>query len=143
MTQSTDSSSGIAYTNHNATQSPLENPDALSKCLTCHKSQGVNSTDEMVSFVRGKQATVAAEQASMEAKEAQFLQKLTDVIKGNTKDTATLEQAKTLYAKVTWYDCVLVSGPDEQPGAKVAMMDAESIVSKADQMCDEGLALLA
>lgn len=142
MAKSTDTASGMTYTNHSATGSPLENEDALNYCLSCHKDQGINSTSEMVTFVRGKQAALADAMTALEGKEALFKTALEAAVTGSTKDAATLEAAKALYAQVTWYDCCLVSGPYEESGAKVAMMDGTGIVTKAAALCDQGLALL-
>lgn len=59
MPQVTDEETGQTYTDHGASNSPLENEAALEYCLTCHNSQGIETTDDMVAMVREKQAEAA------------------------------------------------------------------------------------
>lgn len=42
------------FTSHGFSESPLENPEALEYCLTCHSSQGVKDAEAMKEFVAGR-----------------------------------------------------------------------------------------
>ena len=75
-----EASGGTTYTYHNMTQSPLENPAALEKCLTCHKSQGIEDADAMVAFVKGKMDELAQIQQATKTKLDEFHAKLADAV---------------------------------------------------------------
>lgn len=52
------------FTSHGFSESPLENPEALEYCLTCHSSQGVKDAEAMKEFVAAAQKKMAdAEEA--------------------------------------------------------------------------------
>ena len=138
----TSSPDGLEYTDHFSANSPLESADSLAFCLNCHERQGIASADEMVAFVRGKQAQQAKGLEALQKREAAFKQALEQAIAARGKDDSALAKAKKLYAKVTWYDTCLVTGPSESPGSQVAMLDWEGILEKANAACDEGVAIL-
>ncbi len=138
----TSSPNGETYTDHFSANSPLESEDSLTFCLNCHERQGIASADEMVTFVRGKQAQQAKGLEALQKREAAFKQALEQAISARGKDDPALAKAKKLYAKVTWYDTCLVTGPSESPGSQVAMLDWEGILKKANAACDEGVAIL-
>jgi hypothetical protein len=96
----------------------------------------------MVAFVRGKQAEQAEGLAALQKREAAFKQALEQAVADRGKDDPSLDEAKKLYAKVTWYDTCLVTGPSESPGSQVAMLDWQDILNKANEACDKGVALL-
>ena len=102
----------------------------------------MKSTEEMVAFVRGMQAEQAEGLAALQKREAAFKQALEQAVTARDEDDPSLEKAKKLYAKVTWYDTCLVTGPSESPGSQVAMLDWRQILEKANAACDEGVALL-
>ena len=133
---------GETYTDHFSANSPLESKDSLAFCLNCHERQGVKSTDEMVAFVRGKQAEQAEGLAALQKREVTFKQALEQAVTERGKSDSSLDDAKKLYAKVTWYDTCLVTGPSESPGSQVAMLDWQGILEKANTACDEGMAIL-
>lgn len=133
---------GQTYTNHFAANSPLESEDSLAYCLNCHERQGIASADAMAQFVREKQAEMAQATTELEQRKASFRQSLEQAIGENALDGATLEHAKKLYAKVSWYDKCLVTGPSESLGSQAAMMDWRDIVQRANATCDEGMGLL-
>ena len=141
MTKTT-SADGEEFTDHFSANSPLESADSLTFCLNCHERQGVRSTDEMVAFVRGKQAEQAEDLAALQKREAAFKQALEQAVAERGKDDPSLDEVKKLYAKVTWYDTCLVTGPSESPGSQVAMLDWRGILKKANGAGDEGMALL-
>ncbi len=108
MTTST-SSDGTEYTNHNMTRSPLENPDALKKCLTCHKAQGIENEDAMVSFVKGKFDEMNQRQAAVKANLDATHEVLAQAVASGTADEDTLAKAKDDY--VTAYAYWLYATP--------------------------------
>lgn len=136
------SPTGEAHTDHFSANSPLESEESLSYCLNCHERQGIASADEMVAFVRGKQAEQAEGLAALQKREAAFKEALEQAVAERGKDDASLDEAKKLYAKVTWYDACLVTGPSESPGSQVAMLDWQGILNKANTACDEGMTIL-
>ena len=137
-----EAADGTMYTDHFSANSPLESEDSLQYCLNCHEQQGTESTDAMESFVRSRQAEMSKGMAALQKREAAFKQALEEAIAVRGKNDPSLDEAKKLYAKVTWYDMSLVTGPSESPGSQVAMLDWHSILKKANTACDEGMALL-
>lgn len=129
---------GETYINHNASGSPLKKQESLELCLTCHKSQGIETTDDMISFVKDTQETLAAKHAESDA----ALQKLHDLIVAGTDDKNVDEQARELYKKASWYQGY-VSGDEGEPGVKAAhafdkMVDYHQL---AIDTANEGIAL--
>lgn len=59
MPMRTDEATGTEYRSHFSASSPIESEEALEYCLTCHKSQGQDTTDAMKTFVKDKQAELA------------------------------------------------------------------------------------
>lgn len=109
---------GEPYTNHNASGSPLDNPEALEYCLSCHTAQGIDSTSEMITFVRDTQEAMVELQTVANDKLASVKQRLTDATAAKSIDEASLNLARSNYAEanfyIQYYTCML---PD---GAKVA-----------------------
>lgn len=133
---------GEEYTDHFSANSPLESDDSLTFCLNCHERQGIASTREMVAFVRETQHVQAEGLAALQEREAAFKSELEKAVAERGKDDPSLEGAIKLYAKASWYDACLVTGPSESPGSQVAMLDWRGILEKANAACDEGMALL-
>ncbi len=136
---------GTQYTNHFAAGSPLENADALAKCLTCHKAQGVNTPDEMVSFVRGKQAELSELQIKTHADLDELHELLAQATAEGGTDEAALEAARDAYTDAYFYyvfERANDSGLDD--GAMAAHNFAESVrlLEKADDMTTEAIRLM-
>ncbi|MDO4399384.1 MAG: ammonia-forming cytochrome c nitrite reductase subunit c552 [Coriobacteriia bacterium] len=142
MPQST-AEDGTTFTNHFSANSPLESEDSLTYCLNCHERQGIASTEDMAAFVRAQEAELAEGMAALEKREAAFKKALEQAVAKTGADDPALDDVKKLYAKVTWYDMCLVTGPSESPGSQAAMLDWRDILKKAHAACDEGMAALA
>ena len=134
---------GEQFTNHDASASPLENPDALAVCLGCHQSQGITDADAMVKMVRGKQAEAAQAEVSLTGK----LEKLKDAIADAKAAGATdesLAQARDAYTKAYYY-LNYVTGRYADDGVKVAHNPVGTFdyLSRADRLTDDALASLS
>lgn len=99
----TTSEEGTDYTWHNMTQSPLENPAALEKCMACHESQGIGSTEEMVEFAEGKMAEVSDLATKTKADLDTLYGLLSDAVASGNADEKVLESAKEAYNKANVY----------------------------------------
>ena len=94
MPEQTDPETGENYTDHGASNSPLENEAALEYCLTCHSSQGIETTDDMVAMVRGKQAEAAEAEQTVSDKLDQAKELFADKDACAKVDDATLDQLR-------------------------------------------------
>ncbi len=141
----TEAADGAIYTHHNMTQSPLENPAALEKCLTCHKSQGVEDADAMVTFVKGKMDELAQIQQATKTKLDEFHAKLAEVVAAGNADETKLQAAKDAYNLANVY--FLYQGTAMRPtdGSMAAMNFSKSVeqLQKADDAIAEGMAQIA
>ena len=141
----TEAADGATYTHHNMTQSPLENPAALDKCLTCHKSQGVEDADAMVTFVKGKMDELAQIQQATKTKLDEFHAKLAEVVAAGNADETKLQAAKDAYNLANVY--FLYQGTAMRPtdGSMAAMNFSKSVeqLQKADDAIAEGMAQIA
>lgn len=140
-----EASGGTTYTYHNMTQSPLENPAALEKCLTCHKSQGIEDADAMVAFVKGKMDELAQIQQATKTKLDEFHAKLADAVAAGNADEAKLQAAKDAYNLANVY--FLYQGTAMRPtdGSMAAMSFSKSVeqLQKADDAIAEGMSQIA
>ncbi len=142
MPMTTDEETGTEYRSHFSASSPLESEDALNYCLTCHEAQGIADTDAMVEFVKGKQATLAADIDTLKADIDAYGEAASAAINGGSMSDADVEQVKMDYAKATWYYQILITGPYESVGSQIAMLDTADILAKAHAAIDEGTALI-
>lgn len=150
MATVTDPETGETYTNHNASGSPLDSPDTVAYCLTCHGEQGIESAEAMVAMVRDLQAENEAEQAVVRANLEKLYAGIADAVASGSVDEEALDQARsdyeTAFAYVTWCDGKSnASGATQvHDGGKVAH-DPEEImtrVARAKALSEEGLELL-
>ena len=142
MPVTVDEETGTEYRSHFSANSPLESEDSLNYCLTCHKSQGIESTEAMVDFVRGKQEVLAGDIETLKADIDAYGTALSEAIASGSMSDADVEQAKMDYAKATWYYQTLVTGPYESLGSQIAMLDTADILTKAHAAIDEGTGLI-
>ncbi|WP_302223524.1 ammonia-forming cytochrome c nitrite reductase subunit c552 [uncultured Adlercreutzia sp.] len=131
------------FTSHGFSESPLENPEALEYCLTCHTAQGVTDAEAMKEFVAAAQKKMADAEEAFNAKSEQ-LQGLIVAAKDGGADEAALEQAKENFTKATWF-VRYADGGGDFPGMKIAHNPKGEIdyVERASVLMDEGIALLS
>lgn len=103
MPKTTDPATGVSYTSHSPSFSPLENEAALNTCMTCHSMLGVQSTEDMVSFTVGKQQELAARQAEVHALLNELYAALAEATANGGVDEATLEAARDAYVTANFY----------------------------------------
>ena len=104
MPQTTDEASGVTYTSHSPSFSPLENEDALNYCLTCHQALSkIATTDEMVTFVQGKMTELGARQAEVHAELNELYAALAEATTNGNVEEATLEAARNAYVTANFY----------------------------------------
>jgi nitrite reductase (cytochrome c-552) len=93
MTKTTDTS-GENYTRHAASMSPLASSSTLEFCLSCHKSQGINSAKEMVTWVREKQSALAERDKELVEKLATLEALIADATRQGNMSEDILDQAR-------------------------------------------------
>ena len=133
---------GTVFTDHDASQSPLENTASLELCLTCHKTQGIESTDEMIEMVRGKQAEAGELETELREKLDMLEEHIAEVEAAGTADEATI---KAMYDALTTADfyteyCV---GSYAEPGIKIAHNPTAifDYLNRADKLIDDAMAM--
>lgn len=129
------------FTSHNASGSPLENEDALEYCLTCHKGQGIETTQAMVEFVREAQDEFGVAKDAAAAKQTALKEALTSA--ASSGDANALEKARDNYSKGSFYLTYAVGGGTVS-GSKIAHNPEgmHDLVNRASKLFEEGLALL-
>ncbi|MEC4175086.1 ammonia-forming cytochrome c nitrite reductase subunit c552 [Adlercreutzia sp. R21] len=144
MPKTTDAESGTTYTNHFAANNPLENEDSLEYCLTCHKNQGIETTADMKAYAEQKADELARGYEELTAQAETFKAALEEAIKTKSKDEATLDKARELYAKASWYDhCINTQPSVISVGHMASMVDGSALVEAGEKACSEGMALIA
>ena len=93
---------GTEYTDHYACD-PLLNETALEFCLTCHKAQGIEDTDAMRDFVRGKQADLAEAQKALHADVDTLHDLLVEAVAKGDTDPDVLAAAQDAYTRGVFY----------------------------------------
>lgn len=151
MPSTVDAETGEAYTYHNASGSPLENEAALEFCLTCHEeNQGIKTTEDMVTMVRGVQAESEKNQAKVREGLDELYQLIADGVAEGNVDQATLDKARanyeTAYTYITWV-CgkSSVGVPWVYDGGKTVHDpdEAKRVTASAQALVDEAIALFA
>ncbi|WP_304425970.1 ammonia-forming cytochrome c nitrite reductase subunit c552 [uncultured Adlercreutzia sp.] len=97
MPKVTDPESGETYTSHDASGSPLAKPESLEKCMSCHKGQGIDSTDDMIKMVREKQLQARKDLRAGKDRLANAYDLIKAAVDGKTVDEATLDQVREEY----------------------------------------------
>lgn len=111
--------SGTTYTSHDASGSPLDSFSAMNSCLDCHKAQGVESAEEMVSYVEDVKERFSARYAEVASKGKECLEALKTAIGDGFLDEETLDNARANYALADAY-LVFANGGPEVAGEKIA-----------------------
>lgn len=144
MPQVTDPETGETFTDHDASQSPLENEASLAYCLTCHEAQGIDSPEAMVQMVKDLQAETADRGEPLKAKLADFHDLIEDANQGGTMDEETLNQARDMYTQAKFY---MEWGTFGNGSAYVKVVhnpeEIQSLQQRADVVLDEAIALFA
>ena len=139
----TTNENGEAFTDHNASGSPLENPEAMEFCQTCHQDQGIDSAEAMVAYVKEVQEEFAASKAAVDEKIATLKDELVEATAQGGVDEEQLQTARSNYSLAKFYLTYAVGGGTEA-GSKIAHNPDEmkSLVSRADALIDDALGLL-
>ena len=144
MPQITDPETGETFTDHDASQSPLENEASLAYCLTCHEAQGIDSPEAMVQMVKDLQAETADRGEALKAKLADLHDLIEDANQGGTMDEETLNQARDMYTQAKFY---MEWGTFGNGSAYVKVVhnpeEIQSLQQRADVVLDEAIALFA
>ena len=130
---------GTVFTNHNASSSPLDNKDALERCLTCHKDQGVEDAEAMVTFCNDAEAEFAAimdEEAAAIADLKAALVEATE--KGVTGEGVDL--ARECYSKAFFYN-IYCTSYNHGAGLRIAHDPAglPELAQEIIDLCEQGL----
>lgn len=142
MNPATDES-GATYVSHDASSSVAEDDEAMASCLACHETQdGIETVEDMRSFLSTRQAQQAARQAEVEASLEGFYQAIANAVQDGTVDDATLQQAKDDYSFARF----LVKGQqqnlnDPVDGAQIAHNPDQmrSMLERANALVEEGM----
>ncbi len=94
---------GNEFTSHNASSSPLENPEALAKCVECHSAQGIEDAGAMVAYYDEAESELAATMDEALAAQAQLHDALVEATAAGTEGDA-VDQARECYAQVHFFN---------------------------------------
>lgn len=133
-----------SFTNHNASGSPLENPDAIATCMTCHESQGIETSEGMVAMVRKVQDETDVANAAAKERLAELLEAIKDANADASANQENLEEAKQLYTAAKFYIDWGIQGNDA--GTCKAAHNAESardMLARANVRMHSAFELLA
>ncbi len=132
------------FTSHGFSESPLENPEALEYCLTCHSSQGVKDAEAMKEFVAAAQKKMADAEEAFGAKRDQLQGLIMAAKDAEGVDADALAKAKENFTKGVWF-VRYADGGGDFPGMKIAHNPKGEIdyVERATVLMDEGIALLS
>ena len=142
MPQTVDEN-GNAFTSHNASSSPLENPDAIATCLTCHSAQGVEDAEGMRDYYATAEKVVHDKMDAAAAKVDELREALTEATAAGSTGNA-IDEARELYGQAYFYTGY-VSSYRHGEGYRVAH-NAEQMGELADQIlqfANDGLDKLA
>ncbi len=142
----TDGPEGEAYTNHNASGSPLENEDALAYCLTCHGAQGIQSTQEMAEMVRELQDETTAVAQDLEERLERAYGLILAACEDPSTDPEVLDRCREAYSRAEAYFHGTTGTPADEPlGTKVAHNPPAiaSYNAQAKALLDEIVSLLS
>lgn len=135
MPQVTDPETGETYTDHNASGSPLDKEASLETCLSCHSSQGIETAEDMIEMVRGKQMQARADVAAAAEKRDQAYELIKDAVDGKIDiDEDALQALKDDYTKAHAY--IYISNTDSNGRAVHNPDKLADNLSRANQILD-------
>lgn len=102
MTTTTDGNNN-EFTSHNASSSPLENPEALAKCVECHSAQGVETAQDMVDYYGEVESELADKMDEALAAQGQLHDVLAQATAEGVEGEA-IDQARECYAQVHFFN---------------------------------------
>lgn len=115
------SDEGETYTSHNASGSPLESEEALTYCLTCHASQGIESPGAMAQMVRDLQAETTQIATELQGLLSQAYDLIRDAVECGDVDEATLARCRDSYSRAEAYLHATTGTVGNEPlGTKIA-----------------------
>lgn len=115
-----DGPDGEAYTSHNASGSPLDSEEALTYCLSCHASQGIESTEAMAKMVRDLQAQTTEIAAELQGLLGRAYERLAQTVEEGILDEAVVQQCRDDYSRAEAYIHATVGSVASEPlGTKV------------------------
>lgn len=142
MPQVTDETTGQTYTDHDASQSPLENEASLEHCLTCHAAQGIESTEDMVQMVRELQDATAERGQELTDKLAVLHGLIEDATTSGTMDEDLLNQARDAYTRAKFYmEWGTFGNGSEYVKVVHDPEEITSLMERSDVLMDEAIAL--
>ena len=144
MVETTDEA-GNTFANHDASGSPLLNAEAMEYCVTCHNAQsGVETAEEMVAFVKAKQAEADELDAVALEKMAALREAIIAAKQDANADAAAIELAVQNYADAYAYERATY-GYAPTAGAKVSHNTTKTFeyLNKAIELSEAGIAALA
>ena len=144
MAEQTDAETGQTYSDHDASGSPLESKAALEYCLTCHKTQGIDSTDQMVEMVKNLQDETAQKGKANKEKLASLHSLIEEANQSGSVDSATLDKARDLYTQAKFYSEWGTFGNGAEYVKVVHNPEViASLMQRSDTVMDEAIALFA
>lgn len=93
---------GTKYRDHNVSESVFEKEEVLNNCMACHKSDEIETTDDLVAWTKDLQAKATVRYDEV----VENLDRLRDeIIAGMERgvDEKTLDDARMAYARATYY----------------------------------------
>ena len=88
--------------------------------MPCHQNDEVQTTDDMVAFVRAAQDEFGQNKAEVDAMLDGLETKLREVIADGSVDADVLDQARDLYNRATYYLSYAASYVHGRDGVKIA-----------------------
>ena len=129
---------GTVYHSH-LLVSPLDSPERLSYCLTCHKDQGIETAEQMVDFTHRLQEKVTAEETKVGNALSDFKDALAAANQAGTLSQEDLDAVRQLYREAQWFfDFCYVENAEGAHNSALAFHCLEL----AQTRIDEGMALL-
>ena len=120
--------------------SPLENKTLLESCLDCHKDKGINTIDEMITYVRNIQSRITAEETRVGNLLAEFKKALAAENQSGTRTDDQLDPIRELYRKAQWFfDFCYVENAEGAHNSDLAARCLDT----SEQLINEGMKLIA
>lgn len=142
MTETVDENGNI-FTSHNASSSPLQNPEALELCLGCHRAQGVEDAQAMVDLFFEVEGDLAAKMAEAQAATEQLAAALAEATAAGVEGEA-VNQARLCYSQAYFFNQYVSSYRCDGHYRVAHNADyMNELAGRMLQLAQEGLELLA